>query len=57
MPSANATASNPKVTVKWDFTKDDWADPVECEWTCDSEYHLENGACVDNSDSVPCRQE
>jgi len=57
MPTENATASNPKVTVERDFTKDTWKAPAACEWTCDANYHLEDGACVDNSKTVSCKQE
>ena len=52
---ANSTDTLVNVTIT--YTNDEgWAAPVDCAWTCDTDYTLEGGLCI-NEKQVPCDED
>jgi len=44
---ANAASVITEVEINW--AEEAWETPEECDWRCDSEFHLEEGVCESNT--------
>ncbi|GEM_PF-1174143 len=49
---ANSSDTIANVTITY-TTADGWTLPADCAWTCDTDYALDGGLCI-NSKEVPC---
>ncbi len=49
---ANATSTIANVEITWDGGV--WSDPADCAWSCNADYHEDNGSCVSNTQTVSC---